>query len=76
MFYMQVELHFYPTIFKNFRRKKKNMLREVSLTEQHNSGALELFYFEMNLADRKMPLLYKQRATSEWFKTKKAEKHT
>lgn len=44
MFYMQVELHFFSTVFKNFRRKK-NMIWEVSLTEQHNSHALELFYF-------------------------------
>lgn len=42
VFYMQIELHFYSTVFKTFIRK--NMLWEVSLTE-HNSHALELFYF-------------------------------
>lgn len=63
---MQVELPFYSVIFKNFRRKKP-MLWEAFLTEQHNSNALELVYFEMKLTDRKMPLLHKQKATNEWF---------
>lgn len=56
---MEVEFHFIPWCFKKFKEKHPPR----SLLDEHNSHALGSSYFEMNLADRKMPLLYKQKAT-------------
>lgn len=54
-------------LFHNVEKlqKAEETCWEVSLSKQYNSHALGFFYFEMNLADRKMPLLYKQKAISE-----------
>ena len=51
--------------------ERKNMLWEVSHTEQHHSHALKLLYFGINLADRKCHYYTSKRQKLNHLKSRK-----